>query len=362
MIRKFLGLLILASAILCFSAAPALARTRTYYIEAREVQWNYAPGGVNQITGAPARKPFPVDYLGWTYKKALYFQYADRAFTKRVPKPAYFGMLGPAIRAEVGDTIVVYFKNETHFPQSIHAHGVFYAKASEGAPYRDGVSPAKKGGDSVAPGATFRYVWQVPVRAGPDRMDVSSVLWMYHAHVDEVAGISAGLIGPMVITRKGMARADGSPKDVDREIFTMFSLDDENQSPYMPENLKRSKAAEQIPPPDRFNPFGAFYPTNEIPNINGFVFGAGPMPVARVGQHVRWYLLADASDAFDIHVVHWHGNDASSNGMRTDAVQLLPAGMAIADMVPDNPGIWLFHCHVNFHLRGGMVARYRVTR
>ena len=360
--RKYIGLLIFSIAVLGCSVTPALARTRTYYIAAQEVQWNYAPGGVNQITGAPARKPFPVDYLGWTYTKALYFQYADRAFTKPVAKPPYFGMLGPVIRAEVGDTIVVYFKNETHFPQSIHAHGVFYAKASEGAPYRDGVSLAKKGGDVVAPGATFRYVWNVPVRAGPDRMDVSSVLWMYHAHVDEVAGISAGLIGPMVITRKGMARADGSPKDVDREIFTMFSLDDENQSMYMPENLKRSKAAEQLPPPDRFNPFGAFYVTNEIPNINGFVYGTGAMPVARVGQHVRWYLLADASDAFDIHVIHWHGNDASSNGMRTDAVQVLPAGMAIADMVPDNPGIWLYHCHVNFHLQGGMVARYRVTR
>ncbi len=359
---KYVGLAVCTAAVFCLAVAPAAARTRTYYIAAQEVQWNYAPGGINKLTGRPAVKPFPNDPVGWTYTKALYFQYADRAFTKPVAKPSYFGILGPVIRAEVGDTILVYFKNDTHFPQSIHAHGVFYDKASEGAPYQDGVSAAKKGGDSVAPGATFRYVWRVPARAGPDRMDQSSVLWMYHAHVDEVAGISAGLIGPMVITRKGMARADGSPKDVDREVFAMFALDDENQSPYMPQNFKRVKNPSQISPQDQFNPFGPYYPTNEIPSINGFVYGTMPMPELRVGQHVRWYLMADASDAFDIHVIHWHGNDASSNGMRTDAVQVLPAGMAVADMVPDNPGIWLFHCHVNFHLQGGMVARYRVTR
>ena len=345
---------------LCFAAAPASARQRTYYIAAQEVQWNYAPGGVNKITGKPIKK-LPLDFLGWTYTKATYVQYADRSFTKQVPKPSYFGVLGPVIRGEVGDTILVYFKNNTRFPQSIHAHGVQYSKASEGAPYVDGVTKAK-GGDSVAPGKTFLYVWRVPERAGPARMDQSSVLWMYHSHVDEVADISAGLIGPMVITRKGMARADGSPKDVDREVFAIFALNDENQSVYMPENLKRSKTAEQLPPPERFNPFGEFYPTNEIPSINFFVYGTMPMPVLRVGQHVRWYLMADASDAFDIHVIHWHGNDATNMGMRTDAVQVLPAGMAIADMVPDNPGVWLFHCHVNFHLLGGMIARYQVTR
>jgi FtsP/CotA-like multicopper oxidase with cupredoxin domain len=47
--------------------------------------------------------------------------------------------------------------------------------------------------------------------------------------------------------------------------------------------------------------------------------------------------------------------------MRMDTVSLLPAGMIVADMVPDDPGIWLFHCHVNDHIRAGMLTRYRVT-
>ena len=68
-------------------------------------------------------------------------------------------------------------------------------------------------------------------------MDGSSVLWMYHSHTNEVDDIYAGLIGPMVVTARGMARADGSPKDVDRELFTMFEVADENQSPYLAHNI-----------------------------------------------------------------------------------------------------------------------------
>jgi hephaestin len=46
--------------------------------------------------------------------------------------------------------------------------------------------------------------------------------------------------------------------------------------------------------------------------------------------------------------------------MRTDVAEILPMGMTIAEMVPDNPGIWLFHCHVSYHLMAGMQALYTV--
>ena len=46
--------------------------------------------------------------------------------------------------------------------------------------------------------------------------------------------------------------------------------------------------------------------------------------------------------------------------MRTDVLALLPMGMQVADMVPDNPGTWLIHCHVSAHLRAGMQALYKV--
>ena len=32
--------------------------------------------------------------------------------------------------------------------------------------------------------------------------------------------------------------------------------------------------------------------------------------------------------------------------------------MIVADMVPDDPGTWLFHCHVNDHILAGMMTAY----
>jgi hephaestin len=63
----------------------------------------------------------------------------------------------------------------------------------------------------------------------------------------------------------------------------------------------------------------------------------------------------------DLDTPHWHGDTVTVNGMRTDTIQLLPAGMVTAHMVPDDPGIWLFHCHVGDHLTAGMASSCRVV-
>ena len=73
---------------------------------------------------------------------------------------------------------------------------------------------------------------------------------------------------------------------------------------------------------------------------------------------MRWYLMASTN--FEIHAPHWHGNTVLAEHMRTDVASLLPMGMVVADMVPDNPGRWLFHCHVAPHLLMGMEATYEV--
>ncbi len=70
--------------------------------------------------------------IGSVYKKALYRQYTDDSYSSEVPKPAWLGFLGPIIRAEVGDVIEVHMKNFGTRPYSLHPHGVFYEKSSEG--------------------------------------------------------------------------------------------------------------------------------------------------------------------------------------------------------------------------------------
>jgi len=124
------------------------------------------------------------------YRKVLYREYTDSTFTTLKPVPpewAHLGFLGPLIRGVVGDTIRVVFRNNGAHPYSVHPHGVFYRKDSEGAPYDDGTAGADKADDGVPPGGTHVYVWPVPERAGPTDSEGSSVMWMYHSHTDERA-------------------------------------------------------------------------------------------------------------------------------------------------------------------------------
>jgi Multicopper oxidase len=266
---------------------------RDYFVSADEVLWDYAPTGRNEITGAPfdeTAAPYVLPgagRIGARYLKCLYRGYTDAGFgslQERSPQEAHLGFLGPVLTAEVGDTIRVVFRNTCPFPASVHPHGVFYAKADEGAPY-----------------------------------------------------------------------ADGSPRDVDREVFLDFTVDDENQSPLLAANQARA-GVPVTPPAEEGEEIAE---SNLKHSINGYLYGGMPVIDVRVGQHVRWYAMSMGTEV-DLHTPHWHGNDVLVAGMRMDVVSLLPAQMVTADMVPDDPGTWLVHCHVADHIRAGMSARYRV--
>ena len=363
------------------SDAGARPTVRTYYIAADEIDWDYAPTNIDQISGKPftaaervytARGPHRI---GKVYRKAVYREYTDATFVTLKARPTdqqYLGILGPIIHAEVGDTVKVVFKNNATRPYSIHPHGVLYKKDSEGMAYNDGVAPSE--GDGVPPGRTYTYTWEIPERAGPGPNDPNSVVWLYHSHVEEQKDIDAGLVGALVVTRRGMARPDGTPKDVDREFVTLFNIFDENQSWYLKHNiqaftsdpagtLKPSVYGESIPvgTGGTFSLNGTGFGDSNLKfTINGYIYGNMPKMVMNQGDHVRWYLLG-IGFGFNFHTPHWHGNTVLEQGQRTDVISISPAQMLTVDMIPDNPGIWLFHCHVSDHMAGGMTALYQVN-
>jgi len=359
------------------SAAPTPSgKVRTYYVAADEVEWNYTPDGINKMMGMKF-EGYPKVFteqgphrIGTTYRKALYREYTDETFTKlkpREPNWEHAGILGPILRAEVGDTISVVFKNNGTHPASIHSHGVFYNKDSEGASYDDGTSGNDKADDDVAPGKTHLYTWQVPERAGPGPGDPSSLVWIYHSHGN--AAVESGHIGAIIITAHGMAGPDGKPKDVDREFVSFFMIFDENTSWYLDHNIQaytsdpKGVNKQEFAPVDDQGIFSAtgtgFAAANIKSTINGYIFANGPMMTMKKGERVRWYLLT-LGEGFNFHTPHWHGNVVVDHGKRTDVLLLGPAQMETVDMVPDDPGTWLYHCHVEEHMDTGMVTMYKV--
>jgi len=363
--------LFVAALFVAATVGPAVAdeQKRTYYIAAEEVEWDYAPEGRDLMMGEAFSEDDLVfvgegpGRIGHIYHKARYIGYTDDSFTTPLPvEDPSRGILGPIIHAEVGDTIDVVYQNRTSVPTSVHPHGVFYDKGSEGSMTFDGTSMDQMADDFVPPGGTYTYHWSVPERAGPGPNDPSSIVWLYHSHVDEVRDTNTGLIGAIVVTAKGMAEPDGTPTDVDREFFTLFSVLNENQSLFLPQMMEKVSAmsrgtegtAEALSEED-------FEESNLMHAINGYVFSNLPMPAMKVGERVRWHVLALGTEV-DLHTPHWHGNTVLVGGHRKDVVDLLPATTLVADMVPDNPGIWMFHCHVNDHIAAGMTSRYEVTQ
>lgn len=337
-----------------------LGKLHTYYIAADEVLWNYlSKPPVYLLNGEHEVNPVPQPRSN-TYRKAVYREYTDATFATvkpRAPQWEHMGLLGPVIRAEVGDTIKIVFKNNTDMNVSMHAHGLLYDKQSEGAYYGEGpgLAPdAANKGDAVHKGETFTYTWTVPERAGPGPMDPSSILWMYHSHFNESRDMNSGLFGPIIISRKGSTRPDGTPKDVDREFIVAFANFEEMSSGYFMRNIvgDQKYPASMITDPN-------FVKTLEYYTMNGFIRGSMPLLTMKKGERVRWYLMANSNED-DVHAPHWHGQTVLSNSMRTDMLNLGPMMMMVADMVPDNPGTWLFHCHVDEHLDNGMYALFKV--
>ena len=356
-----------------------VCKTRVYYVAADEVNWDYAPSGRDEAMGMDFdaigkgyAEPGP-HQIGRVNKKAVYREYTDDTFTKlkpRLPEDQYLGILGPIFHGEVGDTFKIVFRNNATHPFSMHPHGVLYEKDSEGAGYNDNSSGKEKVGGCVPPGATHTYTWQIPERAGPGPGDPSSIFWLYHSHCDELRDVASGLFGGFVVTRRGEAKPDGRPKDVDHEFVTMYIAINENESWYLDDNIRDhcidaktvSKTEFSLLTATGINTPAAntgFISTNTKWSINGYIYGNMPMMTMRKGDHVRWY-VATLGDFNNAHTPHWHGNTVLVAGQRTDVLAVTSAQMITADMIPDAPGIWLYHCHISDHMLAGMVARYEV--
>ena len=306
-----------------FSSFQVQASVREYWIAAEKVSWNYAPSARNQID--------PDAGLGvWgeslKYTKYRYIGYTDNSYAVPLSQDKWMGILGPQIRGVVGDTIVVHFLNRTDRKLSMHPHGVLYSKDNEGA-------DSNSKGANVLPGESYEYTWIVDEDAGPGPNDPSTIVWLYHSHVMGEEEINLGLVGAIIITRKGMeiSYSNPSPRDVDHEFISLFMIFNE-------ENDEESGLKHAI---------------------NGRIFGNLNGYETKIGERVRWHVAALGNEQ-DNHTVHWHGQTVLNQGHRTDVIEVLPASMVSVDMTPRSPGSWLLHCHVNDHMLAGMSTRWHV--
>ncbi|KAF6717197.1 Hephaestin-like protein 1 [Oryzias melastigma] len=341
---------------------------RVYHVGIIEDVWDYAPSGKNLLTGEPIERDEHAQVflergpqrIGSVYKKAMFREYTDASYTQLAPRPDWLGFLGPILRAEVDDVIIVHLKNFASRNYTMHPHGVFYEKNSEGAFYPDRTSGNLKQDDSVPPGGSYTYRWEVRQEFAPTGDDANCLTWVYHSHIDAPKDIASGLIGALLTCKKGTLKEGrermnvSARTDVDQDVFLMFSVVDENLSWYLMDNIQKCLDPKEVNEDDP-----DFEESNLMHAINGFVFGN--LPAIELCQHraVAWHLFGMGNEV-DIHSAFFHGNTLLDRGHRTDTLSLFPATFATAQMVPKAVGKWLLTCQVNDHLQAGMQAFYTV--
>uniref|UniRef100_A0A8C3F7K2 Plastocyanin-like domain-containing protein n=1 Tax=Chrysemys picta bellii TaxID=8478 RepID=A0A8C3F7K2_CHRPI len=248
---------------------------RRYYITAEEVIWDYA--GLKKRNDRTSH-----DGGNTIYKKVIFRSYVDSTFTTREPEGEYdehLGILGPVIRAEVDDVIQVHFKNLASRPYSLHSHGLFYEKSSEGR---------------IQPNDTYTYVWFATKRSGPIQPGAACRSWAYYSGVNPEKDIHSGLIGPILICQKGTLSTSNRPVDT-REFVLLFMVFDEERSWYFNKHSKKTYT-EKTSEVQKYHKFHA---------INGIIYHLQGLRMYK-DELVRWHLL-NMGGSKDIHVVHFHG-------------------------------------------------------
>lgn len=105
---------------------------------------------------------------------------------------------GPLLEAEVGDRVIVHFRNEIGQPTTIHWHGVRVPDSMDGSPVLQ--APVQNGG-------SFTYDFVVPE---------ASTFW-FHPHVNTAYQVDHGMYAPFVVH---------SPLDPAYDEERMIILDD----------------------------------------------------------------------------------------------------------------------------------------
>lgn len=241
---------------------------------------------------------------------------------------------GPLLRVTEGDQVRIILTNELPDPTSIHWHGIPVPNAMDGVP--PFTQPA------VQPGESFVYEFTAPP-AGT---------FMYHSHMETDKQIMIGLYAPFIVDPIE-PQADAPDVDV------MWLLSEW-----------------------RVGPDGETYPAMPMagsePNyftINGKAFPDTEPIVVQKGDRVRVRL---AGIGQFLHPMHLHGMNfriVAYDGVSLPPEQqivrntlpLAPGEIVDIEFIAENPGTWVFHCHVLHHVTndgaepGGLIGVVQVV-
>uniref|UniRef100_A0A3Q4ACB9 Plastocyanin-like domain-containing protein n=1 Tax=Mola mola TaxID=94237 RepID=A0A3Q4ACB9_MOLML len=269
---------------------------------------------------------------GPTYKKVVFREY-EKGFQRAKTHPSWLGLLGPTLRAEEGETIVVTFRNMATGPYSIHPHGVAYGKQSEGAHYFDNTSQKEKEDDVVQPNSENIYYWGVTPDVSPQPNDPTCLTYTYISHKNVVEDYNTGLIGTLLVCKPGKY------KNMCFHLCLMGAA----PPVILPCHYFESK----------FKPNSHASDNHVKYTINGFTKGSLPDVTLCAHASVSLHLVGMSSNP-EVFSVHINGQVLQQTGHKMSSVGLISGSAATASMVAFHTGRWLLSSHTIKHMEVGM--------
>jgi FtsP/CotA-like multicopper oxidase with cupredoxin domain len=248
---------------------------------------------------------------------------------------AYNGQVpGPEIRVREGDTVRITLRNRLPAATTIHWHGI------DNTPAMDG--PAGLNQAAVESGQDFVYEW-IADPAGSR---------MYHSHTDVHNQVSLGLYGPLIVE----PRKPDKDRTYDREYTIMLNEWDLELTPdVVLGNAPKGERDSEL----RGGELGA-----DLFLMNGHAHDAIPPITLAEGDRVLIRLMNLGNIP---HPIHTHGHSFKivatdgnpvPKGMELvkDTILIGPGERYDLELYGDNPGVWMFHCHIENHADNGMMS------
>uniref|UniRef100_A0A452FA46 Coagulation factor VIII n=1 Tax=Capra hircus TaxID=9925 RepID=A0A452FA46_CAPHI len=334
------------------SVAKKHPKTWVHYIAAEEDDWDYAPSVLTSndrsykslyLNHGPQR-------IGRKYRKVRFIAYTDGTFKTREAIQHESGILGPLLYGEVGDTLLIIFKNQASRPYNIYPHGITDVSPLHSGRFPKGVKHLKD--MPILPGEVFKYKWTVTVEDGPTKSDPRCLTRYYSSFINLEKDLASGLIGPLLICYKESVDQRGNQMMSDKRNVILFSVFDENKSWYLTENIQRFLPS-GVQPQDP-----EFQVSNVMHSINGYVFDSLQLSVC-LHEVAYWYILSVGAQ-IDFLSVFFSGYTFKHKMVYEDTLTLFPFSGETVFMSMENPGLWVLGCHNSDFRNRGMTALLKV--
>jgi FtsP/CotA-like multicopper oxidase with cupredoxin domain len=223
---------------------------------------------------------------------------------------------GPEIRVNQGDKVKIVVTNKLPEDTTVHWHGLDVPFSQDG----DGMFSQP----GIHPGQTWTYEFTVHTPPGT---------YMYHSHPmnDMAKQERMGMFGPFIVEPKGTGWKQTHPGYQDE--FTLV-LNDSPQFGY---------------------------------TINGKSFPTTPVLKAKLGDKVLVHIANTGSMYHPMHLHGFHFQLIGQDGypvprpMWLDTLTVAPGATYDIAFTADQPGKWLFHCHIMDHVTEGTQMSGMIT-